>query len=88
VQTTGVTVANLYYCYPILQLLADDFGVTGERASLVPTLLQCGYACGLLFVIPIGDISRRRTFLIGLILVTSLLVSEAQALYCLLRYDY
>ncbi|OIW23864.1 MFS general substrate transporter [Coniochaeta ligniaria NRRL 30616] len=71
--TTGVTVANLYYCYPILHLLADDFGVTGERAALVPTLLQCGYACGLLFLIPIGDISRRRPLIIGLILVTSLL---------------
>ncbi|KAB5549547.1 major facilitator superfamily domain-containing protein [Coniochaeta sp. 2T2.1] len=71
--TTGITVANLYYCYPILHLLADDFGVTGERASLVPTLLQCGYACGLLFIIPIGDIARRRPLIIGLILVTSLL---------------
>ncbi|KAJ9155856.1 MFS general substrate transporter [Coniochaeta hoffmannii] len=71
--TTGVTVANLYYCYPILNLIADDFGVTGERAALVPTLLQCGYACGLLFIIPIGDIARRRALIIGLILITSLL---------------
>jgi predicted MFS family arabinose efflux permease len=55
--------------------MADDFGVTGERASLVPTLLQCGYACGLLFIIPIGDIARRRPLIIGLIFVTSLLVS-------------
>lgn len=48
--------------------------MTRERASLVPTLLQCGYACGLLFIIPIGDIARRRPLIIGLILVTSLLV--------------
>ena len=41
----------------------------------MPTLLQCGYACGLLFIIPIGDIARRRALIIGLILVTSLLVS-------------
>jgi predicted MFS family arabinose efflux permease len=70
-----VTVANLYYSYPILNLLAEDFGVTNERASLVPTILQCGYACGLLLIIPIGDIGRRRPLVLGLMLITSLLVS-------------
>ena len=31
---------------PILNILARDFQVTNERASLVPTLAQAGYAGG------------------------------------------
>ncbi|KAL8916943.1 MAG: hypothetical protein Q9208_008264 [Pyrenodesmia sp. 3 TL-2023] len=41
------TVANLYYNHPILHLLADEFSVSNERASLIPTLAQAGYAAGL-----------------------------------------
>ncbi|KAL7783435.1 major facilitator superfamily domain-containing protein [Trichoderma ceciliae] len=67
------SVANLYYTHPILHILAEDFGISDERASLVPTLLQAGYATGLLFIIPIGDIVRRRPMVIGLVFVTSLI---------------
>ncbi|KAI1848883.1 hypothetical protein JX266_005311 [Neoarthrinium moseri] len=67
------SVANLYYTHPILNVLADDFGVSDERSSLVPTIMQAGYAGGLLFVIPIGDIVRRRPMIIGLIFSTSML---------------
>ncbi|KAK8069082.1 MFS general substrate transporter [Apiospora phragmitis] len=65
------SVGNLYYTHPILDVLADDFGVSDERASLVPTIMQAGYAGGLLFIIPFGDIVHRRP-MIGLILVTAL----------------
>ncbi|KAI0133471.1 major facilitator superfamily domain-containing protein [Xylariales sp. AK1849] len=67
------SVANLYYTHPILNVLADDFGVSNERSSLVPTIMQAGYAGGLLFVVPIGDIVHRRPMILGLILVTSLI---------------
>ncbi|MCJ1417288.1 hypothetical protein MMC32_003630 [Xylographa parallela] len=43
------TVANLYYNHPILNVLADDFGVTYEAVSVVPTLMQAGgelLSCG------------------------------------------
>ncbi|KAL9602323.1 MAG: hypothetical protein Q9219_001889 [cf. Caloplaca sp. 3 TL-2023] len=49
------TVANLYYNHPILHLLAEEFNVSNERASLIPTLAQAGYASGLLFLCPLGD---------------------------------
>ncbi|ETS74375.1 hypothetical protein PFICI_14241 [Pestalotiopsis fici W106-1] len=65
------SVANLYYSHPILNVLADDFQVSDERASLVPTIMQAGYAGGLLFVIPIGDIVRRRPLILGLIFCTT-----------------
>ena len=64
------TVANLYYSHPILNILADDFHVTNERASLVPTLAQAGYAGGLLFLCPLGDLFPRRPFVLWLVWFT------------------
>lgn len=65
------TVANLYYNHPILNILAEDFNVTNERASLVPTVAQAGYAGGLLFLCPLGDVFRRRNFVLLLVLFTA-----------------
>ncbi|GAW24797.1 hypothetical protein ANO14919_143910 [Xylariales sp. No.14919] len=59
--------ANLYYTTPILNILADEFGVSDERAALIPSVTQAGYAGGLLFVIPLGDILRRRYLVLGLV---------------------
>ena len=67
------TVANLYYSHPILNLLARDFHVTNERASLVPTLAQAGYAGGLLFLCPLGDLVERRPFVVGLVGFTGIM---------------
>jgi len=71
--TAACSVANLYYSYPILNVLARDFGVTDQRASLVPTISQAGYACGLLFVIPLGDLVPRRPFILLLMTITAAL---------------
>jgi hypothetical protein len=69
------TVANLYYNHPILNILAQDFGVSDERASVVPTLMQAGYASGLLFLCPLGDVFRRRAFILILVFFTATMVS-------------
>ncbi|KAJ1328045.1 MFS transporter YNFM family putative membrane transport protein [Microdochium nivale] len=71
--TAACSVANLYYSHPILNVLANEFGISDERASLVPTIMQGGYACGLLFVIPLGDVLPRRPFVIALMTVTAVL---------------
>ncbi|KAH6898285.1 major facilitator superfamily domain-containing protein [Thelonectria olida] len=65
------TVANLYYNQPILNKLAAEFDVSFEESSQVATLMQSGYAAGLIFVLPLGDILERRPFIISLILVTA-----------------
>lgn len=65
------TVANLYYSHPILNKLADDFHVSQERVSLIPTLAQTGYAGGLLFLCPLGDLFRRRAFVLLLVWFTA-----------------
>ncbi|KAK5993558.1 putative transporter YgaY-like protein [Cladobotryum mycophilum] len=64
--------ANMYYTHPILHILADDFGVSDERASLVPTMVQAGYAAGLLFICPVGDLLPRRPLIIFLSFITAM----------------
>jgi hypothetical protein len=67
------TVANLYYSHPILNILADDFNVPYEKVSQIPTLMQAGYAVGLFFLCPLGDLFRRRPFVLSLVLFTATL---------------
>ncbi|KAI6086789.1 MFS general substrate transporter [Hypoxylon rubiginosum] len=65
------TVANLYYAQPILNVLAEEFNVSYERASDVATLSQAGYAVGLLFLCPLADMVPRRPFILFLIWLTA-----------------
>lgn len=57
------------------QVLADDFHVSFETASRVPTLMQAGYAGGLLLICPLGDVIRRRPLTLALVFVTANIVS-------------
>ncbi|TLD10930.1 hypothetical protein PgNI_05893 [Pyricularia grisea] len=69
---TTVTVANIYYNQPILNKMAESFNVSFERAASVATLMQAGYAGGLLFLCPLGDVLERRPFILGLVMLTIL----------------
>ncbi|KAI1458800.1 MFS general substrate transporter [Annulohypoxylon moriforme] len=71
--SAAFSVANLYYSHPILNILADDFNVSDQHASLIPTLTQTGYAVGLLLIVPVGDIVRRRPMILSLIFMTTLI---------------
>ncbi|QLY23803.1 MFS transporter [Bdellovibrio sp. KM01] len=70
---TGLSVANLYYNQPLLAELQKEFGVTVKEVGIIPTLTQVGYALGMLFLVPMGDMFERRK----LIVVTSLAVTAA-----------
>ena len=69
----GFTVANLYYNHPILNLLAADFNVRYEQVAQIPTVMQAGYAAGLLFLCTLGDLLPRRPFVCGLVGFTATL---------------
>ncbi len=56
----GVAVANIYYCQPLLGIMARDLHVSDHKAALVATLIQVGTALGMLFFVPLGDIAERR----------------------------
>lgn len=57
----GVSVANLYYCQPLLNLIREDTGMSEFQVNLMPVATQVGYALGLLFIVPMGDLYNRRT---------------------------
>jgi MFS family permease len=73
-QTACFTVSNLYYNKAILNQIAESFNVSFEKASSVATLMQAGYAGGLLLICPLGDIFPRRPFILSLVGFTATLV--------------
>lgn len=83
----GVSVANLYYCQPLLNMIRHDILLSEFQVNLMPVCTQVGYALGLLTIIPMGDLYNRRKTMMGcaLILTTSLLcISTASNIYLLL----
>ncbi len=61
---SGVAVANLYYAQPLLSEIAHGLHVSSGSAGLLVTLSQVGYALGLLFVVPLGDLLERRRLIV------------------------
>lgn len=63
----GLTVANCYYNQPLLEMIRHDMGVSQYEANLITVVTQIGYALGLCFLIPMGDLySRRRIIVINM----------------------
>jgi len=60
----GVIVANLYYLQPLLHEVKRDFRTNTLGASVLITLMQVGYAAGLAFVVPLGDLIPRRRLVV------------------------
>ncbi|KAI0090869.1 major facilitator superfamily domain-containing protein [Irpex rosettiformis] len=70
---TTIFVANLYYCQPILIQLSQSLNVSYNQVSNVPTLIQAGYATGLLLIAPLGDLVLRRPLVLLLCFATTAL---------------
>ena len=60
----GISVANLYYNQPLLNLMRADLGVSDFQANLIAMITQIGYALGLLFIVPLGDLYRRKKIIL------------------------
>lgn len=71
----GAIVANIYYAQPIIELIAPDLGLSSSLASLIVSLTQIGYALGLFFLVPLGDLleNRRLMVITTLVAIASLL---------------
>lgn len=62
---TGIIVANLYYCQPLIVLIANEFNIPEAEAGSITYLTQAGYAIGLFFMVPLGDkIERKKQILV------------------------
>jgi len=57
---TGLIVANIYYCQPLIVLISKSFAIPASSGGRIPFLTQLGYALGLLFFVPLGDKVERR----------------------------
>ena len=77
---TGIVAANLYYAQPLLHAIAATFGVGESQAGFIVTLTQIGYALGLAFLVPLGDLVPRRKLTFTLLMVAAVaLVASATA---------
>ena len=71
----GFTVANCYYNQPLLKLIQHDIGISEQYANLITVITQIGYALGLCFIIPMGDLfSRRRIIVINMMMAALMAV--------------
>lgn len=62
--TCGMVVANIYYNQPLLLMMADTFGVSNSKVSVIATITQVGYTLGLLLIVPLGDKTERRKLIL------------------------
>ncbi|MFA9190174.1 MFS transporter [Flavobacterium sp. FZUC8N2.13] len=77
---TGLIVANLYYCQPLIVLIANEFNIPNADAGTITYLTQAGYAIGLFFMVPLGDkIERKSQILITTFATVIALIIAATA---------
>lgn len=75
----GAAVANNYYGQPLLDAIASSFGVSPSTAGLIVTASQLGYALGLVFIVPLGDLLERRALIVRLLLATAVALAVTAA---------
>ncbi|MEV5541514.1 MFS transporter [Saccharopolyspora shandongensis] len=68
----GLCVVSNYYAQPLLDTIARDLSLSSSTASLIVTVAQVGYALGLVFLLPLGDLLERRRLVCGLTLATAI----------------
>ncbi|MDF7662998.1 MFS transporter [Erwiniaceae bacterium L1_54_6] len=68
---TGLAVASNYYVQPLLDTIAHQFNLSVSLAGFIVTTAQLGYACGLLLLVPLGDMLERRSLIVSMSLLAA-----------------
>lgn len=82
--TCGVVVANMYYIQPIGTKVAASLSVSTSAVGILTMLTQLGYALGLLFLVPLGDVVDRPKLIIRMAALSA--VSLLAAFFCAFVY--
>lgn len=69
---SGVSAANLYYSQPLLEEFSRFFNVSSTMIGIAAMLIQIGYALGLVFLVPLGDIKERRGLIITMLFCSTI----------------
>lgn len=69
---TGLVVASNYYAQPLLDTIAGQFNLTSNMAGFIVTAAQLGYAAGLLFLVPLGDLFERKRLILTMTFLSAL----------------
>ncbi|QMV02065.1 MFS transporter [Devosia sp. D6-9] len=62
---SGLAVANVYFAHPLLDVMADDLGLSRATAGLIVGITQIGYGLGLILPVPLGDLVDRRKLIVA-----------------------
>ncbi len=62
---SGLAVANAYFAHPLLDIIADDLGLSRATVGTVVAMTQLGYGLGLVLLVPLGDLVDRRRLVVG-----------------------
>lgn len=75
--TSALAVANVYFAQPLLESMAKSLSVEPAVIGMVVTMTQIGYAAGLLFIVPLGDVVNRKHLVMTqlLLLATALIIA-------------
>lgn len=69
--TCAMAVANVYFAQPLLETMAQSLGVSSGAIGVVVTATQAGYALGLLFIVPLGDLLDRKKLIVSQLLLSA-----------------
>ena len=79
----AIGVSTIYFNQPLLVEMGKTYGAPAGRVMYVASATQVGYALGLLFFVPLGDLLERRALMMRMyaaVVVALLLVSLAPTL--------
>ena len=62
---TGAFAGNLYLAQPLIELIGKDLGISASGLGLIVMLTQIGYALGMFFIGPLGDVFENRSLILA-----------------------
>jgi predicted MFS family arabinose efflux permease len=68
----AVGVSTMYYNQPLLEEMGRTYGASAGHTGFVAVATQVGYAFGLLFFVPLGDVLERRSLMMRMYAAVSI----------------